>query len=796
MRIFEIVSILILFSTPLFAQETSIRGTISDKTDGTKIGYASVMLTQGPEEKYVAGIQSDNNGRFVFQQLKAGTYNIQITFIGYKDYNRKGVELKAGQSLNLSVQLEQAASEVLDEVVVQGQRPSMQLGIDRKVFDVSQSVVSAGGSATDLLANVPSVQVDMEGEVSLRGSGVRVLVDGRPSAMAESDIAQFLQSLPANSIQTIEVITNPSSKFDAEGQSGIINIVLKKNVKTGLNGMVNLAAGSYDRYNAGVNLNYRNEKFNYYGNYNFRTGSQNGGGYNNNFNFLSQGTTRSLSEEFGGRHGHHAKIGTDYFIDEKTTIGISGDLSFRTNNRGEKLYYEYINLPDYTGTSNRISDQHEDDIGYDLALNFLRNFKRKGEKLTADISYGREKEDGIEDFHQEFTDPDIFNTKSIEDTYEKGENLNIQVDYTLPFSEESRFEAGYRTNIRNNWQEQIADTLNTETNQFERDYGYSNQFDLEDIVHALYANYQNKITEKLGFQIGVRAEQAYLNTAYTSLDPDAAASTPGSLEYFRLYPSAFLTQKLGKEQQLQVSYTRRVRRPRGWQVNPFEDRSDNMNLRRGNPDLKPEDIHSFEFSYAKFWSTGTLTASIYHRRVHDVIESIRTRVDDQTSATISQWYNLSKNESTGFELISKVNPTKTLELTGNFNLFYSKFFGSETYDLEPREGVNWNANLTSNIQITDKLAGQVRADYRAPRVQPQGRSLANFVMDAGLKMDVLQDKGTLMFNVRDLFNQRRWAGYTETELFRQDYENRWRKRTFYLSLSYRFGKLDSGSQGR
>src|SRR5690606_263108 len=238
-------------------------------------------------------------------------------------------------------------------------------------------------------------------------------------------------------------------------------------------------------------------------------------------------------------------------------------------------------------------DQNEDDFGYDLSLNLRRNFKRSGEVLLANVSYGKEDEDGLEEFYQSFTDPGYFDSKSFEDTYEKGDNLNIQLDYTLPFSDESRLEAGYRTTIRNNWEEQISDTLNTQTNEFERDFDYSNQFDLQDIVHAVYTNYQNKITENLGFQIGVRAEQAYLNTEYKALDPESGPATPGKLEYFRIYPSAFLTQKLEKEQQLQISYTRRVRRPRGWQVNPLEDRSDNMNRRRGNPELRPEDIHSF-----------------------------------------------------------------------------------------------------------------------------------------------------------------------------------------------------------
>lgn len=795
MKIIKIVVALSLLTSSLFAQQTSLTGTIRDAESGEVIDYASVMLTQQPGNQYVAGVQSDESGQFSFNNLKPGTYSVRITFIGYHDYSQGDIQVETGQSLNLSIDIQKAESEVLEEVVIEGERPSMRLGIDRKIFDVSQSMVSAGGSATDLLANVPSLSVDMDGSVSLRGSSsVRILVDGKPSAMAGSDITQFLQSLPANSIETIEVITNPSSKYDAEGQSGIINIVLKKNLKTGLNGMVNLSAGSYESYNAGVNLNYRNEKFNYFGNYNFRTGNRTGGGFNNNLNYLNNGITRSTTDGFGGRSGHNAKIGADYYFNEKTTLGISGDFSFRKSNRGEEIFYEYIDLPDYTGTSVRTSDQDEDDFGYDINLNFRRDFNRPGEMLLANISYGKEDEDGIEEFYQEFTDPEQFDARSLEDTYEEGDNLNIQIDYTLPFSEDSKLEAGYRTTIRNSWEEQISDTLNIETNQFDRDYNYSNQFDLKDIVHAVYTNYQNKITESLGFQVGIRAEQAYLNTEYRALDPESGPPTPGKLDYFRIYPSAFLTQQLANEQQLQVSYTRRVRRPRGWQVNPFEDRSDNMNLRRGNPNLRPEDIHSFEVGYAKFWPIATLTSSIYHRRVNDVIESIRTRVDEQTSATISQWYNLSRNESTGFELISKVNPNRILELTGNFNLFYSKFHGSEEYGLGAREGLNWNANLTSEVQVTNKLTGQLRADYRAPRIQPQGRSLANFVMDAGLKMDVLNDQGSIMLNVRDLFNQRRWAGYTETDLFRQDYERRWRKRTFTLSLSYRFGRQDSKSR--
>lgn len=785
----------LFFINASFAQNTGkISGSIIDESTKEKIDFASVVLLLENTDAYVDGIQSDLNGNFSFSNLPDGSYHLKITFIGYKDFEKRKISLKGGQTINLGIlSLIQDEAQLLTEVTIEGQSPTMQLGIDRKVFNVAQSVVSAGGSATDLLSDIPSLSVDMDGAVSLRGtSGVRILIDGKPSPMG-GDISQLLQSMPANTIESVEVITNPSSKFEADGQSGIINIVLKKNIRTGFNGMVNVSGGSYHNYNGGLNLNYRDTRFNYFGSYNYRKGNRVGDGYNYNQSLINNGITENNSESTRKGDSHRAKIGLDYFLNDKNTIGVSGGLDVRDNNSLENIFYKYQNQATLDGTSTRVSDRKTDNIGFDVSVDYKREFARKGEELIGNFSFGKSTEDGFQSFDQQFTNENQSLDRRLNDNNEDDKNINLQLDYTLPFGEDSRFESGYRTSIRNTIEMQLSDSFDPINNVFITDYDLSNGFKMDDIVHALYSNYQNKITSGLGFQVGLRLEQAYLNTEYKALDPlipESERLTIGKLDYLRLYPSLFITQELGEDQQLQASYTRRVRRPRGWQVNPFMDVSDPMNIRMGNPNLLPEDIHSFELSFARFWPTITFTSSIYHRRVNDVIENIRTSADEQTSATLSQWANLSKREATGFEMISKVTFTKNIDATANFNFFYNKFHGSEEFGLKVRDGYNWDANISSNVKINSLLSAQVKGNYNAPRLQAQGRTDASFVMDAGLKLDVLDKKGSVLFNVRDLFNQRMWSGYTETPQFTQHFENRWMRRSFMLSFNYRFGIQD------
>jgi outer membrane receptor protein involved in Fe transport len=793
---------IMVISVPSFAQTTggTVSGVIINEKNKEPIGFANVILADQQSGNNVKSAQTTDNGNFSFSGIENGTYILKISFVGYKAINKENIKVTGSNSVNLGNIGLEPGDKVLDEVVVVGTPSTMQVGIDRKIFNVAQSTISVGGNATDLLANVPSLQVDIDGGVSLRGStSVRILIDGKESAMAGNDITQLLQAMPASSIDRIEVITNPSSKYDAEGQSGIINIVLKKDIKHGLNGAINTSAGSYDNYNAGLNLNYRDKKFNYFGNYSFNRRNNVGNGINNTTLFSNESITNSNTDNNRLGLNHGVGLGMDYYISQKATLGVSGNMSIRNNKRNQDLFYNYLNNPNLTGTSQRFSRQHENDLGYDLNLNYKQELRLKGEELTANFSFGNDSEDGVNNFEQSFTDPSGVYDRRINDTDESGNNINIQADYVRPINDKSKIEAGYRSIIRTSDESQSSQYFDHIQQTMLPDYDISNDFDMESIVHAVYSNYQNKLTEKLGFQLGLRAEQAYLNTEYVSLDPSLSPAdrlAKGRLDYFRLYPSLFLTQEFGNQNQLQVSYTRRVNRPRGWQVNPFIDVSDPMNIRQGNPNLLPEDIHSFELSYAKFWSSVTLTSSAYYRRVNDVVQPIVTTLQGNSGATFSYWENISRNETTGFELISQINFTKKFDVMNNVNLFYTRFNGSTQYNIEPAEGFNWNANSTINYRILPVLSTQVRAEYQAPRIMAQGKGIETFVIDAGARLDVLNKKGSILFNVRDLLNQRKWGGYTQTNQFYRYFENRWQRRMFTLSFTYRFGNQMERENGR
>ena len=788
--------ILLVFVVDVCAQSTaSVSGTVIDSASKKPLDYASVAIIRQSDNKTIEGMQTDASGKFAFSSVAPDTYILRVGFVGYRRYERKNIVLNTGQQLNLgNLSLRTSGSQVLKEVEITASAPGMVVGIDRKVFNVEQSLISQGGSVTDLLSDVPSLSVDADGTVSLRGSSsVRILIDGKPSAMAGSDITQVLQSLPANSVQRIEVITNPSAKYEAEGQSGIINIVLKKNIRTGLNGVATASAGTYHNYNGGLSLNYRDSSFNYYGNYDFRRFRSVGNGNSQTRYKGNNGLIDNNSESDRSGLGHSAKLGVDYFINQTTTIGVSGNFSIRDNKRNEDIFYRYENLPELNGTSTRYSRQTEDDTGYDLNLDFKKEFKRVGEELTFNAAYGRNKEDGVQTFDQTFSNTTTLADRRINNTYEIGDNTNIQLDYVLPFNEYSKLEAGYRTTLETDEESQLSTRFDPLTNNFAPDYNVSNKFDMQEDVHALYANYQNRITKSLGYQVGLRAEQAYMNTITTTFDPaipEGERATPGRLAYFRVYPSIFLTQKFSEDQQLQLSYSRRVNRPNGWQVNPFVNVSDPLNIRQGNPNLRPEDIHSFELGYSRTLGKTSLTTSIYHRRVNDVIQMITQRVDSTSSATISQWNNISRNESTGFELISKTAFGSAVDITGNANVYYNRFKGSPEFNIAERDGINWDANISTNIKLVKNLTAQVRGNYNAPRVQAQGKSIAMFVVDAALRLSMFENKGSLLLNVRDVFNQRRWGGYTETSQFIRNFENRRSLRTGMISFSYRFGNSE------
>ncbi|WP_286774913.1 MULTISPECIES: TonB-dependent receptor domain-containing protein [Sphingobacterium] len=784
-------SFLFVFFLPvvLFAQTGQIKAILVDSETSKPISSASVALLDAHSNVLVKGGQSVSQGFLLLSDIKPGKYIVRITYVGYETQTIDSIAVLGGKSKDLGRIALKPTGNMLNEVVIEGRAPAMQIGIDRKIFNVGESLVSAGGTATDVLANVPTLQVDQDGSVSLRGSSsVKILIDGRESALAGNDVTSLLQSLPANSIEKVEVITNPSSKYDAEGQTGIINIVLKKNIRTGLNGSINTSAGSYDNYMAGITLNYRDRKFNYFGSYNFNKRNMLGSGKTDNTFFGD--STRNYSESESSRKGnsHTVKAGFDYNMSDRTSLSFSSNLSIRDNKRIEDLNYEFFKQSQMTGTSVRNSTQFEDDLGYELNADFKHQFKREGEELTGNASYGRDKEDGTNDFSQNYTDGrKATSRKNV--TSEDGKNINLQLDYVLPFSEVSKFEAGYRSQIRKSFDTQFSRSLDSIGN-YVPDYRISNDFDFTSTVHAIYASYQNKLTDKIGYQIGLRGEQFELKSTYFSKDPAAVETESNAKQkFFRLYPTLFLTYDFGENgDKVQFSYSRRVQRARGWQVNPFLNVSDDLNYRQGNPNLKPEDVHSLEMSFAKTFGKVNLISSAYFNHASEVIQPFVYKIED--GRTYSRWENMTSRNLSGFEFISKINATKDFDFTFNLNLIHIQYNANPDYDIKERKDFAYNANLTANYRFTPTFSAQVRGEYNSSRVMAQGQMNAMKGMDLALKKDVFKKKASIMLNVRDVFNSRKMNGVTETSQLISNFEHRWMKRMVTLSLSYRFGSQD------
>jgi len=800
----------LLFPFYSFSQNGSLKALVIDDNSREPIVGASVSLLTPTVGAYFRGGQTRDNGRVLIEDITPGTYTLKVSYVGMADFVRENINIDANKVLDMASITLTPIGEQLSEVVVQGRISELQLGIDKKVFDVSQSTVSVGGTAQDLLGNVPTLQVDADGSVSLRGStGVRILIDGKESAMAGNDVSKLLQSLPADAVSKVEIMTNPSAKYDAEGQSGIINIILKKNMRTGLNGTVDIAVGNYDNYRAGASLNYRNNRFNYFGTYSFNHRQNIGESSVRNVQLIDgvassdSEITSTNSERYRKGKNHSFRLGADYFVTDKTTVSLGSNFSVRDNNRGEDILYHYVNQPEWGMESPRTSRQSEQDFGYDLILDFKREFARKGEEISANVTFGDDKEDGTNDYLQTF-DNGRFRQERKNVTTEGGQNWNVQLDYTLPLGENHKFEAGYRTILRNSDESQYSDTLAKDIG-FLTDYGVSNDFEMRSGVHALYANYQRKLSERIGVQVGLRAEEAYLNTVYKSLDPNVSPE-PGKLDYFRVYPSAFLTYDVNKEgDKVQMSYTRRVQRPRGFQVNPFVNMSDETNLRQGNPNLMPEDIHAFELSFARFYSNWNFISSLYYRRVNDMAQPFQYDVNDaiaadflneNKNATFSRWENVGGRNSTGIELIAKVNLLKWWDVTGNLNGFYSKLIPYEQFDIAGPENLGWNGNILTNMRFNSSLSIQLKADYRAPMKTLQGRMKSMSGVDMALRQDVLKGKGSITFNVRDLFDNKRFGIESYLPTRHIDQTMRWSKRTFNLSFSYRFGVQDKSRSKR
>jgi outer membrane receptor protein involved in Fe transport len=775
-----------------------LTGKIVDAQTNETIPFASAIITNRQTKATVATGQTDVNGNLMINGIPDGVFSVRISYVGYQTLVRDSISVNiAKQLLALgTIKMKASKGNVLNEVNVTAKKAPIQLGIDKKVFSVDQSLVSEGGSASDLLTNVPSVQIDVDGNVSLRGStGVKVLIDGKPSVIAGGDIASILASIPASSIETVEVITNPSSKYDAEGNSGIINIVLKRNSKLGFNGNVALAAGNRDNYNGNASLSFQNKKINLYGNYGYRYSNRIGGGFNN-IKYLNRldslGAADQLTTSKQIEKSHNAKAGIDYYLTTKDILSFSAAYNKRDQDKRDLLNVNTYNIDGSPiMLSNRINTTEGGGDSYDLNLDYSHKFK-SNQELTFNFGYSHGTNDNFQQYN---TTINSMNGLPVAEAPEMltndndgtNKNYNIQADYDMPLGKLGKLESGYRSQIRYSDNNTIARTYNQETGNYDQNYQLSNLFTSKDQVHALYLNYSNQI-KNFGYQIGMRGEIARLNTNSGGYDLNGQLGyADGRIAYDRLYPSIFLTQKFKGEQQIQLSYTRRVNRPRPWDTNPFIDYSDPLSWRQGNPNLLPEDVHSYELSYSKFWSKVTLIGSVYSRHTNDLIQRVRS-LPDSNGVIILTPFNLTQSTNSGLELIAKVDPVKAWSFTANLNGYHSDIDAVPAYNIKETSGYSWNANLTNNITLPYNLTLQIRGDYNSTELQAQGKRKAMYGVDGGAKYDFPNKKASLSLNVRDIFNTRKFGAIIQDANTITDFQRYQKGQMGNLTFSYRFGK--------
>ena len=782
--------ILLLISFSGFSQmaKVTVSGKIYEKSTNTPLEYATVVLRNVDNSELVTGGVTDEKGNFTLDVIK-GVYDISYEFISLKTVVIKGKSIESNTNLG-TVFLEPDVSQ-LQEVVLISEKSTVEFKLDKRVYNVGQDMIVKGGTISDVLDNVPSVTVDPDGTIALRGNeNVKILIDGRPSGLAGINIADALKLLPADSVEKVEVITNPSARYDAEGGGGIINIVLRKGKGQGVNGSFIASIGDPETYGLSSNLNFRGEAFNVFSNfgYNYRTSRGNSINDSEYFDRTTGATTSFVDEKRNNERlskGYNANFGIDLFLNK--TSNWTHSLTF-TQSKGEDPdnvildYFDANKNPDFT--RNRFNDQLSKDFNIEYATNFTKQFEKEDHKLTFDIaiSQNRDNENSII-YDQIIGDPSSFFTEATFNDQTQQRNL-FQADYVLPLGENGRFETGYRGSFQKN----LTDF------RIQPDNLYSNTLEYNENVNALYMQYGNKIN-KFSYFLGLRFEDS-------NIDVNSITSNNyNTKKYNNFFPTATLNYDITDESNISISYSKRINRPRGRFLNPFSSYSSNINIFQGNPDLDPTYTNAFEIGYLKRWRKVTLNSSAYVNLTDDSFQFIRKESGLFVSGIpviLSTPINLSQESRMGFEFNATYNPYKWWRLNGNFNFFRNETKGDYNYVDYLGDNVTqnfdnttntWFTRISSKITLPYKIDWQTNATYNAPQTTAQGKRLDMTSVNLAFSKDVLKDKGTIALNVSDVFNSRKRRGITDIDNLVYSYsEFQWRERQVTLSFTYRFNK--------
>lgn len=772
-------------SSPVVPKNGKVSGKVIDSDTNTPMEYANIMIYSKSDSKMVTGSISSQNGTFVLTNIPFGNYYLEASFIGFEKTVIDDIKIAPNSAtvnigdINLS-----ASKQQIGTVDVVAERNRVEYKIDKKVINVTNDINANGGTAVTVLENTPSVEVDIDGNVSLRGSSsFTVLIDGRPSVLSGSDA---LKQIPSSAIQNIEIITNPSVKYDPDGMAGIINVVMKKNIVSGVNGIVNLNLGTGDKYGTDFLMNYKTKKYNLFLGGNWSDNTDKGTQYsmresyaNDTTTFLTNDGSRNQS-----RFGNQLKGGFDLYPSDNTSITVSSEIGkYGFSSFGGVNIHKY----EQPGTLNIYSVQNSDASRegnfISASASFLTKFNEEGtHKLEGSFDYRNR--DGFSDETQdEFLSDAAYNKTSQylsrvishEDSNE--DDIRAKLDYTLPLKEGAKFEAGIQTRIESEEETLDFKDFNTTTQQFQNNPDFSSSMKFREEIHSVYSTYTGNL-KAIQFVFGLRGEYNKRTTTHYK----EAVPFKYDLDRFDLFPSAHLSYSLVDESQLMASYSRRINRPGGRELDPFPSYMNQYTIRVGNPGLKPEYTDSYEFSYIKKFGNSFVSLDAFYRTTNNLITDVNKQVDDILYLNVE---NMNRDYSTGGELMGNINVNKWLLLNSSFTLYNYKLKGEISGVSINRESTNYNGRLNATIKFTSNSRLQVTGFYRGPSVSAQGEQKGMAFTNLSYRQELLKKKLTATLSVRDVFGTMRMQRTSAGENFKSSMKMTREPRVLMLTLSYK-----------
>ena len=798
----RLIIALLLFGIPLSTlsqtpsnlkiKKNILEGLVIDKETQEPLEYATISLLNEMFPERIQGGITNTEGKFKLEVFP-GKYNITIEYIGFDKITLEGKTIRVNENLG-TFELEIAA-ESLNEIELVGERTEVEIRLDKRIYNVGKDITVRGGSVADVLDNVPSVSVDVEGNIALRGNeNVRILINGKPSGLVGLSGPQGLRSLPAESIEKVEVVTSPSARYEASGTAGILNIILKKEELEGFNGSFIVNGGFPTTYGGNATLNWRTKKLNIFSTTSLRSSESRGGGIFESENFDPVRFVNENRDYQRNRNSTFFNLGAEYLFDEKTSLTLSGFLRRSNNESNNTTEIDNLNASgQIIDEFGRYQSEEEIDNSQQFTANFTKKFDEDGHELIIEF----QTETSGEDESDLAENTRIFDQES--ESLEDQRRTLLQMDYVWPINQKTQFELGYRGNF--SFQEteynvfDLLDTGRTPNTQLTNFLGFTQN------VNAAYTQFGQKIN-KFSYLMGLRMEKTHIEI------DQRTSNIFKEKDYTDWFPTLNLSFEFNEKENVTLGYSRRIRRPRSWSLNPFRSLTSLTFFRQGNPDLDPSYSNLVDVGYLKRWDKFTFNGSVYYQKATQVIERITEATGELVQVSLDPLVelpefrftsvNLSENTRTGTEFTLTYTPKRKVRISGNFNIFNSETVGTYKGMVLDRDIVSWFARVNSSFPLPLGINAQLRGFYFGPRANAQTESKGIVSFSGALNKSMLKDKGTLSFRVSDILNSSRRKSTTVTADFRNYTEFQWRQPTYVFTFTYRINerKNDRRRNGR